>query len=252
MKKIKAASLIAASVIAVSSFGTLTAGAVTFTEDETTGAKTWTFVVTDSDYPDGVTTNEDGDKVFGNSGTFYVSNGYSATQSETRDYLTLSVNNTSGTVESKANDALHLNQNRNDTSSTLSWTAPEDGTISVTGVNILNLYVNSDLVGTCISYEGKPTVTYNVKQNDQIQVDADRWGGITEFTFTPVQTRTAMYSFEQTANDLNGKTLYIDSTAGQRTKELTGTHFTGDGNVRLGVIITNIPSDVEITSVTIQ
>ena len=248
-------SLIAASVIAVSSFGTLTAGAVTFTENSETGAKTWTFVVTDSDYPEGVTTDEDGDKVFGNSGTFYVSNGYSATQSETRDYLTLSVNNTSGTVESKANDALHLNQNKNDTSSTLSWTAPEDGTISVTGVNILNLYVNSDLVDTCISYEGKPTVTYNVKQNDQIQVDANRWGGIKELKFTPAQTYTAMYSFTETADNLNGKTLMITTADGDTKKtqiNTSGTHFTGKGDVNLGVIINNIPRGVEITSVTIQ
>lgn len=252
MKKIKAASLIAASVIAVSSFGTLTAGAVTFTEDETTGAKTWTFTVTDNagDYPEGVTTDDsNGDMIFDDSGTYYVSDKYSTTTPD-GDYLTLQVNNT-GTREGVQYSSLYLNQNRNETSSTLSWTVPEDGTITLTTRNDLNLYINGIPYSLQWAEEGT-TETYSVNKGDSINIDAPQYGSIHKLKFTPVQNYTAMYSFEQTANDLNGKTLYIDSTAGQRTKELTDTYFTGNGDVRLGVIITNIPRNVEITSVTIQ
>lgn len=250
MKRIKAASLIAASVIAVSSFGSLTAGAVTFSEDETTGAKTWTFVVTDSDYPEGVTTDEkNGDKNF-ESGTYYVNSMYSMTGSSDNNLL---MTVTDGkTVESKANNTLYLCHSKG-SSSTLSWTVPENGTIALTSTYGLYISINNGDNLLCGSNEYETyTENYNVTKGDTIKISAPKYGGIKELEFTPVQNYTAMYSFEQTANDLNGKTLYIDSTAGPRTKELTGTYFTGNGDVKLGVIITSIPRDVEITSVTIQ
>ena len=255
MKKIKAASLIAASVIAVSSFGTLTAGAVTFTEDETTGAKTWAFTVNDS-YPDGVSGGDSSDATFANGATYYANNGWTTDQPADEnaiDYLTLSVKN-NATIESVQNAALHLmgNNSAGRTASELTWAVPEDGTVSVAGVNGVHLYVNNEFIATAGSDGNAPTVTHTVEKDDQIKVTAANWGGITEFTFTPVQTRTAMYSFTETADNLNGKTLYVDSTAGQKTKELTGTYFTGKGDVRLGVIINNIPRNVTINSVTIQ
>lgn len=253
MKKIKAASLIAASVIAVSSFGTLTAGAVTFTENKTTGAKTWTFTVTDSDYPEGVTTDDsNGDMIFDNSDTYYVSDKYSTTTPD-GDYLTLQVNNT-GTREGVQYSSLYLNQNRNETSSTLSWTVPEDGTITLTTYNELNLYIN-DSSSSLEWAEGGTQKTYSVKEGDSIKIDAPRHGSIHELKFTPVQNYTAMYSFRETADNLNGKTLMITTTDGDTKKtqiDTSGTHFSGDGNVSLGVIINNIPRNVTINSVTIQ
>lgn len=250
MKKIKAASLIAASVIAVSSFGTLTAGAVTFTENSETGAKTWTFVVTDSDYPEGVTTDKNsGDKNF-ESGTYYVNSMYSMTASSDNNLL---MTVTDGkTVESKANNTLYLCHN-NGSSSTLSWTVPENGTIALTSTYGLYISINNGDNLLCGSNEYETyTENYNVTKGDTIKISAPKWGGIKELKFTPVQTYTAMYSFTKTANDLNGKTLYVDSTVGKKTKELKGTHFSGNGDVSLGVIINNIPRNVTINSVTIQ
>lgn len=252
MKKIKAAALIAASVMAVSSFGTLTAGAVTFSEDETTGAKTWTFTVTDNagNYPEGVTTDDsNGDMIFDDSGTYYVSDKYSTTTPD-GDYLTLQVNNT-GTREGVQHSSLYLNQNRNETSSTLSWTVPEDGTITLTTYNELNLYIN-DISSSLEWAEGGTQKTYSVKEGDSIKIDAPRYGSIHELKFTPAQTYTAMYSFTKTANDLNGMILFIDSTKGTKSKTINTANISGRGDVKLGVIITGIPRDVEITSVTIQ
>ena len=250
MKKIKAASLITASVIAVSSFGSLTAGAVTFSEDETTGAKTWTFVVTDSDYPEGVTTDEkSGDKNF-ESGTYYVNSMYSMTGSSDNNLL---MTVTDGkTVESKANNTLYLCHN-NGSSSTLSWTVPENGTIALTSTYGLYISINNGDNLLCGSDEYETyTENYNVTKGDTIKISAPKYGGIKELEFTPAQTYTAMYSFTKTANDLNGKTLVINSTEGTKSKTIDTANISGGGDVKLGVIINNIPRDVEITSVTIQ
>ena len=259
MKKIKAASLIAASVIAVSSFGTLTAGAVTFTEDETTGAKTWTFTVNDS-YPSGVSIGSNGDATFANDSTYYGSNGWIVEPPDmenTYDYLTLKVGSSS-TIESNGLSALLINHTKGsttDSSSTISWTAPEDGSIKLTSANTAYLYVNDVLAAGCDEWmEAFPqqSCEYELKKGDTVIVIGPVYGGIKELEFTPAQTYTAMYSFTETANDLNGMTLVINSTKGTKSKTIDTANISGEGDVKLGVIITNIPSDVEITSVTIQ
>lgn len=254
MKKIKAALLITASVIAVSSFGTLTAGAVTFTEDTETGAKTWAFTVNDF-YPNGVSGGGDGDATFANDDTYYAKDGWTKEQpadENASDYLTLSVKN-NATIESVQNAALHLmgSTSAGKTPSELTWAVPEDGTVSVAGVNGVHLYVNNEFIATAGGNGNAPTVTHTVEKDDQIKVTAANWGGITEFTFTPAQTYTAMYSFTETADKLNGKTLVINSTEGIKSKTINTANIEGS-DVKLGVIINNIPRDVEITSVTIQ
>ena len=258
MKKIKAASLIAASVIAVSSFCTLTAGAVTFTEDETTGAKTWTFTVNDS-YPSGVSIGSNGDATFANDSTYYGSNGWIVEPPDmenTYDYLTLKVGSSS-TIESNGLSALLINHTKGsttDSSSTISWTAPEDGSIKLTSANTAYLYVNDVLAAGCDEWmEAFPqqSCEYELKKGDTVIVIGPVYGGIKELKFTPAQTYTAMYSFTEAANDLNGMTLVINSTEGTKSKTIDTANIEGS-DVKLGVIITNIPRNVEITSVTIQ
>ena len=252
MKITKAAGLITASVIAFSSLSSITAGAVTFTEDEK-GVKTWNFTVND-EYPDGVEVNSKGDACFASGETYYASNGYTTTKPEDiNDYLTLTVKNNEKTIESNELSTIFLNHASKTTSSELTYTAPADGTVSLTAGNEGDVYleVNGDKKGTA-NTDHTATVTAEVSKGDTIIIDADKYAGAHQVVFTPVQTKTAMYSFTETASELNGKTIVVESSEGRKEKKIDTTQCSGGGDVQLGIIIKNIPNDVTIQSVVIE
>ena len=255
MKITKAAGLITASVIAFSSLSSITAGAVTFTEDEK-GVKTWTFKVNDK-YPEGVTVDDKKDAYFSSGCTYYASNGYTTDKPEDlNNYLTLTVKNDEKTIESNKYSTIFLNHAKNITSSELTYTAPADGTVSLTAGNNGDVYlkVNGDTKGTA-NTDYTETVTAPVEQGDTITISAASWAGAKQVIFTPDQY-TALYEFTQKASEMNGKTLVV--TTSDDTKKSTtintsdGTYFTGDGDVELGIIINNIPNNVTIESVVIE
>lgn len=258
MKIKQTAVLLTAAAIAMSSFCSLTAGAVVFTEDDTTGIKTWTFNVTENpaDYPDNIGTDTNGDRTFSSGATYYVSNGYSASKPG-NDYLTLQVGN-SGTKEGVEHSSLYLNQNKNETSSGLSWTVPTDGTITLTTYNELNLSIND--VSYFLEWSEHGTQrTYTVKEGDSVKISAPRYGSIHELKFIP--THTELYSFEKTFNELQDGTLEISYNDGNDDKSISKSmsSFTASlpnvddsTNTKLGLIINDIPNYVTINSVVIE
>lgn len=222
--------------------GGLSAGAANFSEDEK-GVKTWTFQVNEG------YTDDRAD--FVNGTTYYVSNNYTtAKPDDLSDYLTLSVNNDEKTIESKDNDALYLWSGGNVTSSTLSWTVTEDGTISITSKGDLELYVNDTHILTCNWTEetGGETKTTDVKKGDIIKVVAKKYGGIFKLIFTPDTYDTA-YQFTKSASELKNGTLKVKSSEGEKSIAMDSilTTFTGNFDVVFGLIIENVPNSVDIT-----
>ena len=261
MKIKQTAVLLTATAIAMSLFCSLTAGAVVFTEDDTTGIKTWTFEVNNnSEYAEGITTDDNGDKIFANNHTYYASNGYSAAppSENNDDYLILNVKNEGHTIESIKNKSLYLNHQSKVESSELSWTAPADGTITLTTGNGLTLSI--DNVSYTLAYaEDGNQGTYTVKKGNSIKISAPTWGDIHELKFIP--TRTELYSFEKTFNELQDGTLEISYNDGNDDKSISKSmsSFTASlpnvddsTNTKLGLIINGIPNDVTINSVVIE
>ncbi|MGM9938080.1 MAG: hypothetical protein ACI38A_12110 [Candidatus Ornithomonoglobus sp.] len=140
------------------------------------------------------------------------------------------------------------------------FVAPSDGTL----VYVITSYMSSLIYkadGTVVA--GSSNSNISVKKGDVLicyrntaTTSGDR--GLTSLTFTP-KIEQAVYTFEEKANSLNNKTVKVNYTDGNGTftveKALNSenfTEFSGESDIQLAIVISDLPVTTTVNSVVIE
>lgn len=119
------------------------------------------------------------------------------------------------------------------------------------------IYINGNLSASG-TYENPYVVSAYCDKGDTISVKGNgNRSIISKVVFTP--TNTATYTFDAPLSEMANMKLYVDYTESSTEKkatmemsELITTKVTGGGDALLAIKFTEVPSTVEITSVTIK